>query len=469
MLRAGDVSHGNHRLLNRQFSSRGLLTSLTYGERVDLSVAAMNGTRVVGWRNPLGLNEPDHRIVSGSLGIEFLKKRPGAFRLEGSVLNGSVLPLTNFNQGGIPDAEKSRGGGLRLLAGTQRFRLEAGYAGSRYTNPFDPNLALGDDLVPVREETRYAHYAQVSAGILQNAPLARNLPVSLQAVYRRERVDPLYRTVAAYVQSDNLHNVFELQGSLAAVSFQLSHSRTEDNLDEIPSILKTLTRQHSAFVGVPLRTLARGSVLLPVISYGFNRTHQFGDALPENGGFSPSHVPDQMNRIHNLDLSWQGIRWVVSSRFSSAFQDNRQPDRENADFLNQSGSLGLNFDPSLRLSLGLDVSLDRTKNRAEDRIDYTRRIGFRGSLRPVDPILFSGTVAPTLTRNDANTTRSTNINYSFEGAWSFQLGSRLLWPARGQVFVRYARQALRYTDTLFAIHSENRVWSLDTGVTLTLF
>jgi hypothetical protein len=59
------------------------------------------------------------------------------------------------------------------------------------------------------------------------------------------------------------------------------------------------------------------------------------------------------------------------------------------------------------------------------------------------------------------------MDVSFESAYSFQLGTRL--PARGQVFLRYSRRAAQYRDFLFEIDTENRIWSLNTGVTLTLF
>lgn len=471
-IQAGNVAHGQHRHVSNQFSSRGLEAGLAINGRVDLAVAAMNGTRIVGWSNPIGLNEPDHRILSGTLGLEILKRRPGGFRVEGTYVDGSVQPRTGFNQGGIADAEKSRGGGVRLVAGTtgRRLRLEMGYGGSRYTNPFDPTLAQGSALTPVQEETRYAHYVEATAGILQNVMLSPRLPVNVQLAYRRARVDPLYRTVTAYVQGDHLHNAAELQASLGPVGLQLSHSRGEDNLDEIPSILKTRTRQDALNLSLPLRTLVspqKISPLLPIVTYSYNQTRQIGVDLPSNGGFSPTHVPNQMNRIHNAGLVWQGSRWSAGYRFSSAFQDNRQEGREEADFLNRTGTLSFTFDPSSLLSLGVDVGLDRSENRAADRVDRTRRVGIRTTLRPMQPLVFSASVSPTSTRSDA--AQSGNVNLAFEGSYSFQTGSRLRWPARGQAFVRFARQALHYRDPLFGIDTENRTWSVNSGISLTLF
>lgn len=127
------MGFGQQRHLINGFNSRGTLIAYAPGDRVALSFAATNGTNVVGWDNILGLGEPDHRVMSGALGIEALE-RPGALRLDLTWLGASVLPRSGFNQGEITDAEQSNGLGLTLRAATagNRLRLEAGLARSRY-------------------------------------------------------------------------------------------------------------------------------------------------------------------------------------------------------------------------------------------------------------------------------------------------------------------------------------------------
>ena len=39
-----------------------------------------NGSRIVGWSNPLGLKDPSHRMISSALGVEVLKSHPGSLR-----------------------------------------------------------------------------------------------------------------------------------------------------------------------------------------------------------------------------------------------------------------------------------------------------------------------------------------------------------------------------------------------------
>ena len=132
----GHVSHGRHPYLIDRFNSRGATGTVQLGAPFDLSVAVMNGSRVVGWSNPVGLNEPDHRIVSGTVGVELWPRQPGAFRVEGSLLDGSVLPRNGFNQGAVVDAERSRGLGFRVLSAPfgQRLQVEGG-AGAALRRP----------------------------------------------------------------------------------------------------------------------------------------------------------------------------------------------------------------------------------------------------------------------------------------------------------------------------------------------
>jgi hypothetical protein len=42
----------------------------------------MNGSPIVGWDNPTGLQQDENRIFSGTLGVELLPNRPGGLRIE---------------------------------------------------------------------------------------------------------------------------------------------------------------------------------------------------------------------------------------------------------------------------------------------------------------------------------------------------------------------------------------------------
>lgn len=469
LVQAGHVSHGQHRHLAQFFGSRGLRMQTDLAGGADFSVAAMNGSRVVGWSNPLGLNDWNHRMISSTLGVDFLADRPGGLRLEASYVDGALLPRNTFNQGSLTDAETSRGSGLRLVAGTsgQRLRFEGGVAGARHTNPNDPLLAQGAEVVPVDPENKFAHYLDASAGLLQNA-LSRKLPVTLTVAFRREQVAPLYRSVATFVRADQRAHAFDVQGGLGAVRLQYLHNRAEDNLGNIASILKTKTRQHNANLAVPLAQLFNGveAALWPALAYSFNRTHQFGDGLPENGGFNASHIPDQLSTVHNASANWTGMRWQLGYRWSVAVQDNRQTGREAADFLNRTHAVTFGVTPMQMLNLGLDLNLDAAENKATGRIDRTRRLGVRLQLRPTSALGVSLRYTPTRAEDDARTMLRTDTGLYADAAYSFGLGAE---GVRGQCFVRFNRQRRSNRDATFGIDQQLQTWTVNTGLNLTLF
>src|SRR5688500_675653 len=172
-LRLGNVSFGSNRHLINSFASRGISLTVPITKRFDLSGAMMNGTSIVGYENFFGVKRKQHRVYSATLGIEVLEKRPGGFRLEVSALNGSLLPLSNFNQGLVSDAEKSKGGSIRLVGSdtSQRLRFDAGFARSRFTNPGDPLLYQGRKVIPVKPVWRNARYLDLNYDLLRSYKL----------------------------------------------------------------------------------------------------------------------------------------------------------------------------------------------------------------------------------------------------------------------------------------------------------
>ncbi|MDZ7289994.1 MAG: hypothetical protein ONB44_06100 [candidate division KSB1 bacterium] len=471
----GHIYHGRQRHLINSYGSRGTMFSATFGSRADLSFAAMNGTSIVGWENFLGLREKDHRILSGTLGLEFFVRRPGALRVETSYVDGSLLPRNPYNQGTINDAEKSRGLGFRLVASdaSQRLRLESGFARSRFRNPTDPFLSQGQDLVPVRENTKQARYWDVAVGILRNLSLRQNLQANLTVNYRHERVDPLYRSVAAYARPDFLENVFDVQGNVGVVTTQFSHSRSEDNLDNIPSVLKTKTRRNAVNVGMPLALLfgspARPLSWFPMLTYGYDRTHQFGAALPVNAGFAESHVPDQMNNMHSTGLDWMGNRWRFGYRLGYALQDNRQVGREKADFVNRTNTFSLGLTPLSMLNLNFDVAFDGAQSKEIDRIDRTRRYGLNMTLQTTKNSALNAYLSTTKARDDDKTSERENSIINVDWSLRFGFGHGETKLVQGQLFVRYGWQEAVYNDNLFGFDSQSKNWSINTGVNLSLF
>ena len=471
-LELGHLSWGDQRHLISGFGSRGLALGVPLGRALDFSAVAANGTAIVGWNNFLGLDEAEHRVVSGHLGLELLPSRPGGLRLEGSYLDGSLRPRSGFNQGDVNDAETSRGWSLRLAAATpnRRLRLDAGYTESEFSNPFDPLLAQAGDLVAVRPETRGARYIDLDIGLVESRALRNGLDLGLRLALRHSLVEPQFRSVATYARADFEENSASLAGNLGPVAVQLSHARAADNLDEIPSILETKTRRSSLNLALPFSQLVRrqegGAVWLPVLTYGYDHTHQFGAGLPLDSGFAPSHVPDQVSASQSLGLDWQGGGWRFGYRLSHSDQDNRQPDRENDDFTSLNHGLSLGLVPHPRLDLALEYARERAAALAQDRVDSTDRWALDLVWRATDGLTLSGNYSLTDAADRPRTSTSESTLLDLQGTWRFTRERSPRHGVGGQLYLRYSAQEFSSQDAVFAVGLARDNWTVNTGLSL---
>lgn len=475
-LQAGHITYGTNRLLIGNYNSRGLSLTFPLSNRADFSVAAMNGTSIVGWSNFFGLNRRKHQIVSGTLGVELLRNRPGGLRLEAGAMYGSLLPLSNFNQGNLSDAQRSRGGSLRLVLSdpSQRFKLEGGFARSSFTNPADPLLEQDSFVVPVRETARNARYVEASAALLQNLRLSDKRAANVTFNYRHEQADPLYRSVAAFIQADRDQHQFELVSDIGGITATAGHLRFHDNLGELASILKTQTRRNNFILGVPLPTLfseqPRSSILLPMLSYTFDRTHQRGLGLPVNSGFdSLSQVPDQLSINQNFTAEWQWPKLRMGYRLNHSLQDNRQPGRELADLRNLVHGFTLGMNPTTALDLNLELNAESAENNEMQRTDRLWRLGPNFTWRMTPRATLMGTLSTAFAGDLAHTSRSRNLELDLQWSYSFGWGETGLKKVRAQYFVRYADRYMRMRDFTFGLDNLTRLRTLNTGLTFTFF
>jgi hypothetical protein len=470
----GHTTWGSHRQLANGFASRGATSLLKLGTVVDLSLAALNGSSIVGIDNPFGLANANHRVLGASVGVEAVPTRRGALRVTASILDGSVLPTASFNQGAVQDAERSRGVGVQVAAADTagRLQIDSGIARSRFTNPSDP-FDGGVETIDVQETTRDARYLDASYAIVRGATIGTSTQANLTAAFHHARVDPLYRGATLSLTSDVEQNGADVSASIGPATSQVSYQRSRDNLDDIGSILTTRTRMFSWTSSVPLSGFAGASTraaAYPTLNVGINRTHQVGDSLPVNGLFdSLSQVPDQVSLTHAIGLTWQAVRWRAGYSLNRSFQDNRQVGRELADLVNLIHGLQLGLTPSDRLDANLDVAFETADNRELVTSDITRRISLSVNARPATRTSLSGTVTVAFMRADptSNERTTTDIQLQLSQTAAF-------WPRRpdalqGQAFVRFSRQAI----WTFAIPGspalDEHIWTLNTGVTFKVF
>ena len=466
-LSVGHVSAGNQRHLVNRFGSRGATLAVRPADRVDLSVSALNGSSVVGWSNPLGLDDGGHRIVTGAVGIEALPT-PGALRLELTAMRGSVRPQAGFNQAVIDDAERSHGVGMRVAANVldRRLRLDAGLARSTFDNPNDPSLAQGRELVAVVEETSGARYLEASLDALRSVRVGGTRTASLTVGYRRERVDPLYRSLGAYAQADRFQQQVDVRADVAGVGLQGNHGVSRNNLDDVLSILTTRSERSQASVSVPLaRVLGARTSWLPALQYRADRTRQHGDALPEGGGFSASHVPDQVSLNQTAQADWRAGKLTLGYAWNRSHQDNRQEGRENADLTVTRNTANVRLSATRALSLAVDLGLEASHNHERDETDETTRWGAQIQWQPFDRSSLSIRFSDTATEDLLLTRR--RANNQVDAQWTSMLP--FLGPIQGQYFLRYTRSEAETFNATFDQDDTRTAWWLDLGLNFTFF
>jgi hypothetical protein len=470
-LMVGHVSYGNHRHLLNRFVSRGVVTRLALFDRFDVSFSSVNGRSIVGWDNPLGLQDvSENNLTAATVGIEILQAQPGALRFEATGLTGRVLPETSFNVGEVVDAEESQGFGLRLLASllSNRVRGDFSFARSSFDNPQDPQLSEGVDVVEVEETTKNARYFELAVDVLRDLPVWAERSVSLTLLGRHERVDPLYRSVGAFTPSDLQTYMVGGGGRLMVVSFQVQYTWTKDNLDDIPTILTTKTRDLASSFAIPLQNMLAnrsfGGPWLPNLTYSYGRVHQF--ATDASGVFPPSFVPDQVSDLHNLGAEWFGQRWSFGYLFSLNLQDNRQEEREEDDFRDITHSVSLTIQPWDPLTLNLGLSQTDQTDEGADLRTTTRSANVGGEWRFLPEWVFSGNFS--FTDEGDSQSQFDGESYTVDAILSrqFHLFRLRGYSLGGNSFLRYSLQSNRSEDRTFDLLTDARVWTVNFGASL---
>ncbi|MEW6365306.1 MAG: hypothetical protein AB1714_11810 [Acidobacteriota bacterium] len=471
----GHTSFGGHRYLINSFNSRGITLTVPIAGWADVSFSGMNGTSIVGWDNFSGLSRRKHQVYGGTVGLELVPKRPGGARLELSALHGSLLPVSNYNQSNLNDAETSRGYGARILASdtAQRLRLEAGIARSRFTNPSDPLLDQGTTVVPVRAATGLAHYLDVSYQMLRDRPVTEQWMSGLTLALRYSRVDPLYRSTAVFAQSDRFDTQYELSGNVGDITATGSYTRGNDNLAGVTSVLKTLTRRANGQFAVPLPAVfsvsgLRGQ-LFPRVGYSYDRTHQYGASMPTGGDFDPSSVPDQVSTNQILTADWQLANWRFGYRLNQSFQDNRQIGRAGSDLKNRVNSMTLGVTPHKKLDVSFDLSSERSLNYETGARYQIWRSTAALSLQTTLRSMLTLTIGTTFEGDVAKSNDSRNIDLDAQWAAGFSKQKDRFRKFDTQFFIRYAQRYASSYDHVFITENLTRLQTVNAGLKITFF
>ncbi|PWT95588.1 MAG: hypothetical protein C5B55_01090, partial [Blastocatellia bacterium] len=469
----GHFSYGTQRQLINSFSSRGLMVTIPFLKRFDFSVSAMNGTQLVGYDNFFGLNKTKHQMLSATLGIELIPKRPGGFRIEVGVLNAYFQPISGVNRGVVTDTQRSRGVAIRLIATDKagRFHFEGGFTRSLFIATNDATLSQGETLVPIPSQARNANFLEASYEILRNFALTKTRKANLRVGFKEENVAPLFRSLGASTQADKVFYEVTVDGSVNEITAQFGHNNFHDNLRNIPSILRTLNNTTTFSFAAPtsaLLGLKKSPVWLPRLGYNFNRVHAFSNDIPVNGGFTQSSVPDLVGTVQTLSADWTIKKFSVGYNFNHSFQDNRQIGRELADQSVTTNGGRVAYPINNRLSLNVDLSTESAHNIETGRIDRNTRLGPGITWQVTKRLGVAANLANTIAHDEANTSRSRNTEFDSQLTYRLERGEGLK-KFSAQIFLRYANHYSHSIERLFFVNNLGKLQTLTANFSLTFF
>jgi hypothetical protein len=264
-----------------------------------------------------------------------------------------------------------------------------------------------------------------------------------------------------------------------------SNFRFNDNLDNIPSIIKAFTRRSNFLLSAPASALffdlMRPSSWLPTVSYTFDRTHQFAELVPTNSDFKAPQIPDQVSTNQNFAAQWQMRGWSFAYTFNHSFQDNRS-DREGVPTLSTLGNVVHGFTlgvaPARSLDLNLNLSRenlnskDSNANKDKNRDDTALRVGVSVNWRTTMNSAFAASLSNNLGRSVADLSQTSNSRDTmFDLQWSyrFAMEKSRMKKFQAQFFIRYANRYARSSSGLFRIDSLTKSQTLSAGMSFTFF
>jgi hypothetical protein len=473
----GHFSFGGFRHLVNGFSSRGITVAVPFAGRFDFSAAAMNGTSVVGFGNFFGLDNGRHQLQSMTLGVEVFEKKPGALRLEFGGMHGYVSALNGVSDASVNDVERSQGGSVKLLFAdpTGRVKGEAGFSRSRFDNPADPLLEQGDAVAAGQRTTRNARYIEIAVEAIRNRVIFKEKTLALTVNYKHERVDPLYKSLGASTQADKTSQEVSANATIGDLAIQSGYNQFNDNLADVPSILKSVTRAYRVNVSFPAAMLFRGKIakspLLPRVSYGFDRTHQFGEAIPVGGGFefAPEAIPDQFQTNQTLGLEWTLGKFSFGYNYNRALTDNEQLTRETADQLNQVHAVKFGFNSGARFQTSVELNRESAFEREFNKTSRTWRVGTSMTWQIDKRFTWTGNLTHTIAGDIENIARNRNVEFDTQLAFTFGVEKSKFRKVQTQAFIRFADRLAITRDFAAGTRDRTRVQIINAGITITFF
>ena len=461
----GHTSYGNNALLIDNLSRRGVSWQYQNEQQFTLNGAVLSGSDIVGYNNFFGLaNYSNEYVNSLGFGFNLFSEQRISLRIEGSLLDAERVSQNDFGISEITSAEKNSGAGLRFIASDRAGRFDAdlvlGF--SRYTNPEDTALSLGEPLVELQRYNSVAHNLSVNYQLVQDGqtPWGSNANITLSA--NHSSADPLYQTLTAFVQANVENQMLGAQYQLGHLSGNLSLQASRDNLDNLANLLTTKTKNDNFSINIPLAAywlVEDNSELnhwLPNLDYNYQKSHQFALNSPDadDSGFNDnSHLPDQLTTSHDIASSWQINQHSFSLQSSYSLQDNRQTGRELADFSNLQHAASFNYQQDESNSWVFSLSKNRQADMENAKVQWSEAVSVSYSWQSIDGLAFA--LAYGLSKEHDNLDESESLATTADISLIKNLIEGEWWlPAEGSISLRINYNDSKSVDNIFDQRSQ---------------
>ena len=471
----GHTSYGSNSLVIDNVSRRGISWQYQNQDEqkneneLSFNGAILSGSDIVGYQNLLGLSDHSQQFVNSlGFGFKFLNDSRISLRLEGNYVDAEKLSLSDFGTSEITSAEKNQAIGMRLIAMDSDGRFDANLTLgiSRYTNPDDPELNSGEQLVELNTENAIAHNLNLSYILLQDwqTPWGTSSNVTLTA--NHSSTEPLYQTLTAFVQANLRNKMLGANFQFGQVSGNLAVQNSRDNLDNLVNLLTTKTKLDSFSLNLPLAAIYSSSEAsssetssskfsfksyLPSVDYSYQKTHQLAINSPdslESGFNQDSHLPDQITTSHDISNSWQFETFSLSLQSSHSFQDNRQIGREESDFKNLQHSVSFNWQQNENNAWVFSFSKNRQLDLEASKIQYSESAAVSYNWQSIEGLALAISYALNKENDSLKESKSFSNTADISIIKSLTKGEWLL-PVDGSVSLRVNYNDSELIDNIF--------------------
>ena len=277
-----------------------------------------------------------------------------------------------------------------------------------------------------------------------------------------------------FEDAPDLHSA-QSPDAISDITFQYGHSRFNDNLRNVTSILKSLTRANRFSVALPLTAIIgkpdKPLKFLPRLAYSIDQTHQFGAGIPVNGGFEIdlNTIPDLVNTNQSFTSTWQFTKFNLEYRYNRSFADNRQTGREIADQIGWTHGIAVGVNPLTTLGFTVGLNFESSNNLEAVQVNQTKALTLGVNWQPFKNATFSGNFSNSLAGDLARTANSRNANFDMQFAYNFNIEKSKFRKFGMQSFIRFADTFARNNDFIFNVNNRTRVKIINAGLTFNFF